>query len=1703
MSVKSIGEFVLYDPNENIGGNQYSSYGFGTNPDSNNAVNQEDLIMYCNLRAFTRPRSYIMNSTTSGAKLQSVASARINFLKPNPEKNKFTTDWTELDASGRPNSDEMLGINSVQITYDTSYVPRVTITMTDVRGQALNEDPANSPYGAFFNFPYPMFVLEVKGYYGKAVKYLLHLLKYSSRFDYATGNFQITCEFVGFTYALLSDLNVQYGLVASQMELNGKSGKERLIKKYEAQIQKYKDVPGFSEDIKSIIDEDNGGVYSLVGLINKSRDLNTFVESQNQNNKLFIEKGSLDSFIDVIQIFYDQVTKERVVNSGFNEYVKKINGNSLFNDFPNYSDSLKCNINAPTDKPLDEISQDTKNQYIRYFENSKNLISRRNNEILKIIDEDVSSQLTAFLGFKPSVRNIMLIICNNFELFLDLLTETTQRAADNDNRKKTLRDIVEEGDPKRNDNKGFELVYPWPALYDTNYEICYFDDLPELNIGDYPEKDFVESYLNATKYTNDLLARTGDTNTISTETANQVLYNPIHTQQYDVNNLEKPIFNKDINKCLVQIVEHALLISSNSWSNLKIDQISKFGEVDAENLYNNLGNTGIKPYLTILNNNLDWINDSKDNTTNNQPLGVLQLLTNPLTKLKIDKDNNPFNKLKEQFHYIKDYKSDYLTDIVETESINKLKGKYNSLEDLRFTPEVNGNLLNPGGGDYGAGNVKYGNNGFITYEKEKSNFSFPNKISLLGILQPFMNDYGNNYSAFNKTLLGVGNNINYDNLLFSLKAFLLDIQTTIGNIPDFWRSRKNFQLDKTENKDIINIFNNTPGIGDEFGMRRRYEYVTIPPYDFVLFNGVHKTKMACALNYLFFNDNQFLDPFDGGDYRDLNKYNYYFPFTTTNSPNSYEYDRNVYINNTTIFLRVYKQLIENIISIMSSAPTVTNNEIGAIDLYFNSYNGVPKVFTIDKDGNPSLSEFEQDKNKKQYSEIYGLLKEFFETEIQMVSKSNGLSNIYKDPFKYWTNNGDWDNKKPTNDVNRFIKYDNIRYDGLNSGTLIKNYFIGFRRKIREIQKKVTESDKNNPETGSKTTSVKTANDLKKSFYQTFKNINDKWVIDEINGGIPKYTWGLTGDVDSNENVTYDYNRQYLFDHFFFVDRVNKDIGNDLLLDFRVLDSYYEQVNSKNSLYSIIGELAKMNEMIFHPLTSYINFGGLTSSNNKKASIDNLFKPLTTLDFQSSSPVFIMQYVGKNASYQYENQNHLPDVIKIDFSGDNLKFSSPKNTSPFNGLTDENKVNTPVAFFVDMGIKNQNMFRGISLDQAEFRETNESITVWDQLTSQKQSRSIQTIGNNVYPILSRRSYTCKVESLGNMMIQPTMYFYLRYIPLFSGLYLITKVSHSIQPNNVVTNFEGVRMSTLNFPLVTQFISTLTKEILEKNANNINFSTKENPNYWDNLKPGVIKSNIITFYNAIKDVIPNPAVQAAMIAVAFKESGMIPKSESTKEVTNTKRFVYFDVFDNLKKYTTEGPNGIETSPFINELKKYPVAFYNFVYGTGDKAKEFKNKPATKNPINITDSNGKVIIVYDDPNGDGYKYRGRGYNGITGRENYEKAKNDTNVDVIKYPDELNKPDTAAKAMLGYMKRGATGRVKESSAKDNRFYQVYSRTPLENYDSTDYQKAYNTIFSLNAGPGNSMEFYLSIADVKRGYNDGYFILQSIYNAIKEGKIK
>ena len=60
------------------------------------------------------------------------------------------------------------------------------------------------------------------------------------------------------------------------------------------------------------------------------------------------------------------------------------------------------------------------------------------------------------------------------------------------------------------------------------------------------------------------------------------------------------------------------------------------------------------------------------------------------------------------------------------------------------------------------------------------------------------------------------------------------------------------------------------------------------------------------------------------------------------------------------------------------------------------------------------------------------------------------------------------------------------------------------------------------------------------------------------------------------------------------------------------------------------------------------------------------------------------------------------------------------------------------------------------------------------------------------VFEGRSYTAKVETFGNAQLSPMQFFYLKNHTIFTGLYQIIKVEHNITPNDMTTEFQGIKM-----------------------------------------------------------------------------------------------------------------------------------------------------------------------------------------------------------------------------------------------------------------------------------------------------------------------
>lgn len=158
----------------------------------------------------------------------------VNYGTEDNPKEYLTTYYTDISYENYGTSKivEGLGVESIQVSFESWYTPTVTIKFIDVRGSAIfgNEEAihdkqgnltADNVFGCFMTIPYPLFKLQIKGFLGKPVTYQLTCS--DCKFDYnpRTGNVEATVQFIGYTYSLLTDIPIKYIIAAPYMTYVG------------------------------------------------------------------------------------------------------------------------------------------------------------------------------------------------------------------------------------------------------------------------------------------------------------------------------------------------------------------------------------------------------------------------------------------------------------------------------------------------------------------------------------------------------------------------------------------------------------------------------------------------------------------------------------------------------------------------------------------------------------------------------------------------------------------------------------------------------------------------------------------------------------------------------------------------------------------------------------------------------------------------------------------------------------------------------------------------------------------------------------------------------------------------------------------------------------------------------------------------------------------------------------------------------------------------------------------------------------------------------------------------------------------------------------------------------------------------------------------------------------------------------------------
>lgn len=200
------------------------------------------------------------------------------------------------------------------------------------------------------------------------------------------------------------------------------------------------------------------------------------------------------------------------------------------------------------------------------------------------------------------------------------------------------------------------------------------------------------------------------------------------------------------------------------------------------------------------------------------------------------------------------------------------------------------------------------------------------------------------------------------------------------------------------------------------------------------------------------------------------------------------------------------------------------------------------------------------------------------------------------------------------------------------------------------------------------------------------------------------------------------------------------------------------------------------------------------------------------------------------------------------------------------------------------------------------------------------------------------------------------------------------------------------------------------------------------YIDTLTPKQKANAEILVKRLNANGITNPFSQAGILAVVSKESEFIPKAEiSYRNTTNSRIRQIFG--SRVAGYTDAQ---------LSALKANDVEFFDAVYGSGQPQLGFGNTQK----------------------GDGYKYRGRGFNQITGRALYKQYGDAIGVNLVDNPDKLNDPVVASDALIAYFKR----LFKSSNAK----LAQYNSTGINDFKAVS--DSVGAFYHANAGWGRSM---------------------------------
>ena len=1477
MKTSTFGRLVYIEPNDMASLQGVNMLGGGI-PD-NVSWNPEDLNMSVDLQVVVPNRSdcgqadlvdgmnkfivEINNDNTSdiGRYVSFMQGADINTVTSAETKevtgHELTTDYieatySELYRDGKT-SKENLGIESIDITFDAHFYPQVNIKFIDVRGYSLmmpaeEEFLANAEierYGsterktytnffrAMFHFPYPRFLLTIKGYFGSSITFILAINEFKNSFNSQTGNFEVNVSFIGYMYGLYTDLPFNLLIAAPYYGVESSGGSKSQLWEEKIGSGNYKFDNGSGDRGNSIL--------TFIEFIKRCNELNvaarrvgeggTEYSNLERKEQIDNEKDQLNKIVGKFDIFVRNVIEEnndvniKIQSSDSRDVIWymtnsdggdidniKWNNSNYWNEFVEAWEGYSGELNFPDWLPDDVYDRDNNKwkkgitqlgKYTPFFtQASDGTLSANTNSTGTITYDKLKNERTDIankIKSQPYINHATKQVTYIFGSYiLDVIN--TKRSSLNDELASMSTRTISEMNNLYNDKLGFipNILNIYRMIF--AHVDCFMTEFYKLLDTIYQKMKSGERTLGNISLDKNLT----DLNSNSTSGAFVPPFPGIYEQ---VDNRRQQIYPGKIDG-MAQ----------------KMDEIPFI-----ENLLN--GVMGLKLQANKIiqeqTENRNYENEIRDER-NRDPRDVRFFMSSLTDGFK--KTNPYVNAGSELGEILYFFTLRYAQSLYQLESAAEI-GKIEAANFLAIHP-------NP-----------------ISSIKDAVKNATSSDGNPFSFLEQYYNDNKNNLLSEitidgDKVLIPkISTPVYFESMSKNVNSTVLARTYTDTKVYDTYGKDRSNDVDAIKNQiDVLNSnfpnmynnltvrvdvqpyvhnFANKDDISDYLGFRRN----RVAPEGFGewYFNGCSTDE-----NLGFYTDGWFKNGFGESDSEKAkDKQIFYFLYMLlanmydgrgdiellmTNGADS-DVARSLIVNglnNDLIFVKGIGKtsfMMNNCCSLYMLGCLLKHK--GEEGWSFRRYNSSRKWDIYNLFDNQEIKysfgfpiatkDFEEERfselqkriidefNKFRVSDVWTNIKKYLD---RLSPTNKALSSEAKQYI--------WNNLV---DVDKGIYIYNVveEYNPpVGRITLDKAQYINFVTALNDAYK-----DKDTIQETYRTDFTKNdiTDNYKLAIYNSLKNLYDKWA-----NSYKRESFELRSPEDDRVAKTrrYELGNEYdtgkdikEFDNFIFVDAFYNDISYKFKINpSTVLDLIVRQINAENnfSTYEFMAEIMQKNRMLFRALPVYNNYYNI-------GTIENIFRPdiyQTMKRGYGSTYMCMYTYEVSHVVEDNRSQDHLcgdgmdlcdvtGDVTPAELTDTHLLFGVDPNSK---GLS----ITVP-AFGVTYARQNQMYFKNIDVNMDNPRVTDYSIANLFALANPSKDNELETphtVTNDIYSIYANRSYNCSVDMMGCANIMPMMYFQLNNIPMFRGAYMISNVEHHIKAGDFTTRFTGVRINKNQIP-----------------------------------------------------------------------------------------------------------------------------------------------------------------------------------------------------------------------------------------------------------------------------------------------------------------